>query len=196
MVKKIEAPVSMEKQEQMKLEKQFDNFNDQVKEMTLDRMNAAPKPDIEAQTKLSQKEIEKSKDIYIKPFKTISCSEKFNEKYREDYEFAKEYVYIVAENKEIIGEEIDLWTKPYAGVPAQEWKIPVNKPVWVPRFVAERIHGCTYHRLTMQQNVHSGSDHSGQYYGSMAVDTTIQRLDAIPMSQRKSIFMGAGAGAF
>ncbi len=43
----------------------------------------------------------------------------------------------------------------------------------------------------MQQNNQMGSDGMGQYYGSMAVDTTIQRLDALPASTRKSIFMGA-----
>jgi len=31
----------------------------------------------------------------------------------------------------------------------------------------------------------------GQFYGSMAVDTTIQRLDALPATKTKSIFMGA-----
>jgi len=31
----------------------------------------------------------------------------------------------------------------------------------------------------------------GQYYGSMAVETTVNRLDAIPVSDRKSVFMGA-----
>ena len=37
----------------------------------------------------------------------------------------------------------------------------------------------------------SGSDGMGQYFGSMAVDTTVSRLDAIPVSTRRSVFMGA-----
>jgi hypothetical protein len=52
-----------------------------VKKMTLDRMNQAPKEDIEPQTKLSQSDIEKSKDVYLKPLRTIGSREKFNEKY-------------------------------------------------------------------------------------------------------------------
>ena len=43
----------------------------------------------------------------------------------------------------------------------------------------------------MQQNVSTGSDGMGQYYGAMAVDNIIQRLDALPVSSRKSVFMGA-----
>lgn len=174
-----------------KLDDQFKEFDKQVKEMTLDNLNMAPKLDQEPQTKLAQKDIEKSKEIYLKPIKQIGAREKFNESYRKEYEFATEYVHFIAENKEIIGEEIDLWTKPFAGMPAQEWKVPVNKPVWGPRHLAEKLKRCRYHRLIMQQNTITGSDNMGQYYGTMTVDNTIQRLDAMPVNQRKSVFMGS-----
>ena len=173
------------------MQKQFDNFDSQVKEMTQDRMNAAPTKEVEPQTKLSQSEIEKSKDIYLKPKRTISSKERFNEKFRDEYNFSKEYVRFTSENKEIIGETIEMWSKPYPGLPAEEWAIPTNKPVWAPRYVAEQIKRAKYHRLTMQQHVSSGTDGMGQYYGAMAVDTTVQRLDALPISNHKSIFMGA-----
>jgi hypothetical protein len=192
MTKKPEATTSLAQKELDKAEKQFEAFDNQVKEMTLDRMNQAPKNETEQQTKFSQKEIENSKDIYLKPSRTIGSREKFNEKYREDYNFSKEYVRFIAENKEIIGETIELWTKPYPGMPAEEWKVPCGKPIWGPRYLAERIKGCSYHRLTMQQNVTTGVDGMGQYFGALAVDTTVQRLDALPISARKSVFMGAG----
>jgi len=191
MAKTNTPPPSIEQEEMVKLEQQFDKFDNEVKSMTMDRMKTAPSEDREQQTKLSQKEIEKSKDIYIKAHRTIGCQEKFNEKYRDDYEFSKEYVHFTAENLEIIGEELDFWTKPFPGVPAQEWKIPVNKPVWCHRFVAERIKGCKYHVMSMQ-NTLTDSSSSGQFYGTMVVDKTKQRLDATPVSQRKSVFMGAG----
>jgi hypothetical protein len=174
-----------------KVERQFDAFKEDVDKMTLDRMNMTPKRDEEPQTQLSQQEIFKSKDIYLKPIKTVGCQDKFNEKWREDYNFQKQYVQFQAENKEIIGEEIDLWTRPFPGMPAEEWKVPVNKPVWGPRYLAEQIKRCYYHRLIMQPNIGSGSDHAGQYYGSMAVDSTVARLDAIPVSTKRSVFMGA-----
>ncbi len=181
---------STAQQELDKCEKQFDAFDENVKSLTMDRMNASPKAEVEPQTKLSQAEIEKSKEIYLKPKRTISCREKFNENYREQYNFDKEYVNFIAENKEIIGESIDMWTKPYAGIPAEEWVVPVNKPIWAPRYVAEQIKSKIYHRLIMRDNTTS-IDGLGQYYGQIAADTTIERLTAIPVNKRKSVFMGA-----
>ncbi len=173
-----------------KLEKQFDEFNDNVQQMTLDRMNEAPKQETEPQTKLSQQDIAKSKDIYLKPDRTIMSKEKFNEKYRDEYNFKKEYVQFVAENKEIIGEQIEIWTKDFPGVPAEFWKVPVNKPLWGPRYLAENISKRIYHRLVMQQRV-TDADGLGQYYGSLAVDTSIARLEARPVSTQKSVFMSS-----
>jgi hypothetical protein len=173
-----------------KAQEQFDNFDNQIKSMTLDAMNQAPKLDVEPQTKIAQVDLAKSKDMYLKPVRTLGSREKFNEKFRADYNFSTEYVNFIAENKEIIGEEIDLWTKPFPGMNCEEWKVPVNKPVWGPRHLAEKIKRSRYHRLVMQQQT-AGADGMGQYYGTMAVDTTVQRLDALPVSSKKSIFMGA-----
>jgi hypothetical protein len=174
-----------------RVEKQFDAFQEEVKSLTLDRLNAAPAEEKEQQTKLSQKEIAASKDIYLKPKRTYPSKEKFNEAFRADYDFAKEYVCFIAENHELIGESINMWTKRFPGVPAEEWEVPVNKPVWGPRYLAEQIKGCSYHRLSMQEGKITGADGMGSYYGNMVADSTIQRLNAIPASQRKSIFMGA-----
>jgi len=173
------------------MEKEFQKFDENVRSLTLDRMNQAPSEDTEPQSRMSQQERLNSKDIYLKPTRSISSREKFNEDYRKDYEFSTEYVQFEAENREIIGETIELWTKPFAGMPAQEWKVPVNKPVWGPRHLAERIKGCKYHRLTMSQTVNTGQDGMGQYYGAMAVDHIVQRLDAHPVNSKVSVFMGS-----
>lgn len=173
-----------------RVQNQFEEFDNQVKSMTLDRMNQKPKEETEPQTKLSQADIAKSKDIYLKPKRTISCQDKFNELYRDEYNFQKEYVQFIAENKEIIGETIDIWTRPFAGMPAEEWDVPVNKPVWGPRYLAEQIKRCYYHRLIMQEKP-TYSEGGNQFFGSMAVDTTVPRLDAVPVSSRRSVFMGS-----
>jgi len=188
---KPKATNSLAAQELDKAEKQFEAFDENIKAMTMDRMNLAPKEEVEPQTKLSQVDIGKSRDVYLKPIKTIGCRDKFNEKFRAAYEYDKEYVHFIAENKELIGETIDLWTRPYGGMPAEEWQVPCNKPVWGPRYLAEQIKRKFYHRLVMQQNQMTEVNAVGQMYGAMAVDTTIQRLDAHPVSPRKSIFMGA-----
>lgn len=163
-------------------------FESEVKELTLDRMNEAPKLETEQQTKLSSKDIQNSKDVYLKPHKTHHDRNKFNEKFREAYNLAKEYVHFIAEHKEMQGESIEMWTKPFAGVPAEMWIVPTNKPIWAPRYVAEQIKRRTYHRMSMNEGISSETNHVGQMYGRMIVDNTVQRLDAYPVSSRKSIF--------
>lgn len=173
-----------------KVQQQFDKFDAEVKEMTMDRMNAAPKEEVEPQTKMSQNEIANSKDIYLKPHKIIGCRDKFNEKFRDEYNYQKEYVNFIAENKELIGESIDIWTRPFPGMPAEEWIVPTNTPVWGPRYLAEQIKRKFYHRLIMKENVATETTGMGVMYGKMAADTTIQRLDAQPVTKRKSVFLG------
>ena len=182
-----------------KANQDFQAFDQNVKELTQDRMDMTPKEEVEKQTKLSQKDLEKSKDIYLKPKKSLGPGrdsktnfvEKFNEKYRKDYEFATEYVQFIAENKEIIGEAIEIWTKPFPGMNTEFWEVPTNIPVWGPRHLAEQITKAKYHRLSMKDDSFTGSDSRGKYFGTMVADTTIQRLDAYPAKQRKSLFMGA-----
>ncbi len=183
---------SLAEKELDKVEAQFKAFDENVKELTHDRLNETPKVSTEEQTKIAASDIEKMPGMYLKPDKIIGARDKFNEKYRKSYEFDKEYVHFIAENKEIIGETIELWTRPYAGMSAEFWKVPANTPVWGPRYLAEQIKRKFYHRLTMKQNTNTGADHAGQYYGTMAADTTIERLTARPVSTRKSVFMGAG----
>lgn len=173
------------------IEKQIKSFDDSIGKLSLDEMNKAPKEETEPVHKLSQKEIEKSSDIYLKPKRQIASREKFNEKYREDYNFQKEYVRFIPEHKELIGESIETWTKPFAGMPAEEWVIPTGKPVWGPRYLAEQLTKCRYHRLVMKQNVITETSGVGQMYGAMAAETYVQRLDAVPVSTKKSLFMGA-----
>lgn len=191
MSEKPKPTSSLAEKELNRLDQQFKAHEEQVQSLTHDRLNATPKEEIEPQTKLAQSEIAKTNDIYLKPIRSIGSPQKFNEKFRDLWNFDKEYVHFIAENHEIIGEEIDIWTRPYGGVPAEEWKVPVNKPVWGPRYLAEQIKRKFYHRLTMANTTPTENVGVGQMYGAMTVDTTIPRLDARPVSDRKSIFMGA-----
>ena len=164
-----------------KAEKQFEAFDQQVKEMTFDRMNAAPTSEGEPQTRMSAREANKSDAPYMKPVRSINSKEPFNEKYRHDHTRAWEYVRAIVENNEIIGEGVEVWTKKFAGDPAHFWKLPVNKPIMIPRLVAEQLASCKYHRLSMEENRVTGSDGMGTYVGSMIVDQTKQRIDCRPI---------------
>jgi len=184
---------SLAEKELDKAQQQFEAYDSNIRSLTLDRMNMAPKQELEPSHNLSQKEIKKSQDIYLKPRRSIGSREKFNENYRAEYDFSKQYVNFIAENKMIIGEIIEMWTKPFPGMPAEEWAIPVGKPIWAPRYVAEQVKRAKYHIMTMNETVTNSSDHTGQYYGAMAVESIVQRLDAIPITGNSSIFMGATA---
>lgn len=174
-----------------KADAEFKKFDEDVKSMTLDHMNQAPKEERDVQTKLSQKEIQNSKETYLKPERSISSKEAFNEKFRAEFDYQKEYVNFIAENLEIIGETIETWTKKFPGQPAEFWKVPANKPVWGPRYLAEQIKRCNYHVFSMDEKQIMGADGMGSYTGRIVVDSVKQRLDAHPVSARKSIFMGA-----
>lgn len=178
-------------QELERAKEKIDTFDASIKEMTLDRMNMAPKEEREPQTKLSQREIANSTDIYLKPSRSISSQEKFNESFRESYNYDKEYVFFIAENNELIGENLEMWTKPYPGMPAEFWEVPANKPIWGPRYLAEQIKRKSYHRLIMKDTVTGNAEIGGQWFGQMAADTTIQRLDARPATKKKSIFLSS-----
>jgi hypothetical protein len=175
----------------------FDKFETDVKSMTMDRMNEAPKEETEPQTKLSSKEWNDATEIYLKPIKTIfpgpvpktgKYTDVFNEKFREAYEFDTKYVRFIAENHEIIGEKINAWTKPYSGMPAEQWEIPANKPVWGPRHLAEKLKRCCYHRLVMNDHQSVGNDHAGTYVGGIVADTIKHRLDAQPAPKTQISF--------
>lgn len=161
-----------------KVDLQFKAFDEQVKDLATESISNRITPtETEQQTKLSTKEVNKADGLYIKPTKSIGSREKFNENFRKDYEAAKEYVKVIAENLEIIGSAIEMWTKPFPGCQAEFWTIPVNKPIYVPRHVAEQISKCYYTRYVMDEGVGTGGDGYGKYYGAMAVAETKRRLD-------------------
>lgn len=186
-----------------KLEDQFNAFDKNVKELTLDRMNKAPLEQPKEENKISVKEARSAKEIWLKPKRSLGPGvdpktgkkEQFNERFRKDWEFAKEYVQFRAYNKECIGEPIqDIWTKPFPGINTESWDVPTGKPIWGPRYLAEQIRRKRYHRLVMEETSTPGNqiggDVAGQYYGKMVADTTVQRLDAEPVIEQRSVFMG------
>lgn len=185
-----------------KAEKKIDAFEQNIKELTLDRMNETPKTEEEPQTKISTREAQKANAEVLKPRRTLGPGvnpktgkrEEFNEKFRKDWEFDNQPVRFIAENKECIGNFIEMWTKPYAGVDCHFWEVPVNRPVIGPRYLAEQIRKCIYHRLHMDESKpNQMSEGFMQTTGGAAgavVDETRNRLDARPVSESRSVFMG------
>lgn len=175
-----------------KLQEKFDKFDQQVKDLTQDRMNQAPVQETEQQTQLSTKQIDNAKKVWLKPERRLADGQKFNPRFEKDWKYDQEYVQFIAEHKEIIGEMIEIWTHPYGGVGCEFWKVPTNKPVWGPRYLAEQIRRAKYHRLRMDQTLQSPCE-VGAFFGGMVVDITVPRLTAEPVASGRSIFMGAAA---
>ncbi len=167
--------------ELQKVAEQFDEFTEETKKLTHDEMRKAPILETEAQTKLSNRELNKMDGIYVEPIKSINSKEPFNEKFRKAHTEAWERILCIAENNEIMGEAIEKWTKEFPGDPAHFWRIPVNKPVYLPRFVAKQLANCKYHRLVMEDQP-AAPQGGMQFYGTMQVKHTKHRLDARPVA--------------
>lgn len=165
-----------------------DKFNESVTALSMDELAKAPKIESEPQVLQSQREIAKDDGIWLKPERRINSKEPFNEKFRTEYNFKSEYVPFIAENKEIIGEAIETWTKKFPGVSAEFWKVPTNKKVWGPRYLAEQISSKSYTRLVMEDRP---TDVSADYAfsGAMVAKNKIQRLDARPAKATRQVAM-------
>lgn len=195
---KKEEPTSYSEKKIIEAAEQFDKFDKNIKDLTMDRMNEAPAEETEG-PKVSQKGVDKSKEIWLKPKRSMPAvdaktgqGQKFNEKFRKQYEFAKEYVQFIAENKECIFDAtIDIWTRPFVGMDAEWWEVPTNKPVWGPRYLAEQIKRKYYHRLRTDDTKITSQDGQGTWTGQIVADSRIQRLDAHSVENKRSIFMGA-----
>ena len=172
-----------------KAEKQFDQFEKEIKDLTLDSMNAAPKE--------APSEVQVVKETSRRT-KTSTSSQNARSLLRKSSMRSSAKIITSLRNtsnslrriKRLLERRLTCGTKPFPGMPAEEWEIPTNKPIWAPRYVAEQIKKCTFHRLVMEDRPVS-ADHAGSYYGSMISKNTIQRLDAHPVVERKSVFMGA-----
>lgn len=172
-----------------KVDTQMDAFQKDFERLS-DRKRLAPTLETEDQTQITRSEIRKAPDVYLKPSMSVSSNEKFNPKFDVHWQYDKQYVRIIAENKESPGELIEMWTKPYPGLPAEFWKIPVNTPVHMPRHVAEQLKRKFYNNLSMEESTVQpnsiGMDGYGaQYYGKLVVTNSIQRLDARDVDNMK-----------
>ena len=179
---------------QTELEKaaeQFDLFDAGVKKLTLDKMNEAPMEDKEEKTEVLHKQAERKDITYLKPLKRVGSNQKINERFRKEIEYSKELVEFIAENKESPGSPIEIWTRKFGGEDCLYWIVPVGKPICAPRALAEALKECNYHILSMDQATITTTDMMGTYHGAMVAEKTVSRIDAVPYTKSKHIFMGA-----
>jgi hypothetical protein len=185
--------VSKTVQELEKHAKAANEFDAQVKTLTHDVMRSASLVEEEPQLKKSNRELQADNARYLKPVRTISSNQKFNENFRKSYEYDIEPVKFVAEHMEL-GSMIETWTRPYGGMSAEYWEVPVNTPVWGPRHLAAQIKRARYTRIIMTaDNANDIREYSaaGTMVGTPRADCQVQRLDARPVSSASTTFFNS-----
>jgi hypothetical protein len=180
MAKRPETSSGFAEQELDRAEAQFKAFDENVKSLTQDALNSAPLTETEEQTKLSKRELKNTGAKYIKPSRSINTKEQakpLDEKQKQAHARAWERIECIVENKEVIGETVEFWTREFPCDPADFWQVPTNVLVNIPRLVAKNLSRCKYHRLRMEENRGTGTDGMGQYYGALVADSTIARIE-------------------
>lgn len=186
----VRPKVNAEGQKELSVvENQIKDIQEKNQSLDYDQRLAAPKNEIEQQTKIAQSEIDKLPEIYLKPKRSFPPREKFNEKFRDEYNYQREYIQFIAENYEVIGESVDFWIKKFPGTPCEEWVLPVNKPVWAPRYVKERLEECGYTVFKASQSLKT--QEGINYEGYLEIQERKNRLNARDISKKKNIYMGS-----
>jgi hypothetical protein len=162
-----------------KAEQQLDKFTEEVKQLANSDSSPAIK-ETEPQTKLSSKEVAKTDAPYIKPSRAIFSKEKFDEHYRTEYEEGKKYVKCIVENNEIRGDLVEAWVKKFPGTPAEFYQVPVNRPIYLPKMVADHLASRFYTRFMMADKS-PNEIREGEPMQSMVAKEQIRRIDCRPV---------------
>lgn len=95
--------------------------------------------DVELTTKISSKDKREDGVLYIKATIEIPTGGVKHPEMEKQRDYLYEWVKGVYENKIIGGEGIEFFLTGLPGDPYCLWKIPANRPVAVPRFVAQHL---------------------------------------------------------
>lgn len=158
-----------------KMNTSFDATQKDLTNLTLDHLNKAPLKEGEDQTKLTRSELAEDNIHVVKPERQVHGQDKPNPKFEKERKKGWEMVKCFFENREVEGEQIECWSKPFAGDPASFWKLPVNRTVMAPRHLVKQLENCRYHKMRMEEKTVS-SDGAGVYYGALVADYTVNRL--------------------
>ena len=139
---------------------QFEKIEQGISAMAKEDITKIPRQESESQTKLSKKEIDRFDAPVIKYVKAFAPAKKsvLPDKWKAQRDHDWELVKVICENKEIIGESIELWNHKWPGDLWTFWVIPTNTPVYIPRTVAKQIHECHYLRRVMKDKAETWFD--------------------------------------
>ena len=112
----------------------------------------AKAPEVEQQpaVEMSYKDFKATDAPVITFSRAFAAPGKPNPKCEAERRRGWQYVKCICENFEVFGETIELWQCRWPGDPHSFWQVPVNKPIYLPRFVAEHLASRKYHRFKME----------------------------------------------
>lgn len=151
----------------------------------------APLEEKDPYTKLSKREMALADAPYITPVREQSRPNiaKYGEAgkfhYNSDHDKLREegwkYIKVTVENYEAIGQTIEMWTAEWGCEPGYLWHIPVNRPIWIPLFLAKRIKSCRYHEIVMKDPFEDGSHVAAKKVETMEL---VNKMTAVRTKQR------------
>lgn len=94
---------------------------------------------VELDAKVSSKDKREAGILYLEPVTRIPTGGKKHPEIEKQREYLYEWVKGIYENKIIGGEGIDFWLGVIPGDDYCRWKVPANRPVALPRFVAQHL---------------------------------------------------------
>lgn len=166
------------KKEVDKIDLQLDATQANLAQINVDTKPNSIQPRKELE--LSRKEISDA-PIYIKPSRRMASVSKPKPEQEKLRKAAWEYVKCIVENYEVRGESVQSWyCPPLSGEDVCEWIVPVNKPVMLPRMVAEHLAARSYNRIVMQ-------DASHKFSGETMGGATISPTELIAVERRRRI---------
>ena len=153
-------------QELDKVEGQIANIQENILSASPAAIEAkAPEPSNDRIWDLSYREFKAADAPKITYTRMFAPASKPNPRCEAERKRGWEYVKCQCENFEIIGEKIEMWLCKWPGDPYTYWEIPVGKPIYLPRWVAEHLSTREYRRLVMSDRntslIHSEVEGSG-----------------------------------
>lgn len=164
--------------------------NASLAEEMMEARSVLPEVEEDRGFQYSKKEVAVQEVPVIRPRKSVSHPAPFNEKFRKQWNRGWQYVTAIVDNHELIGQDVECWTKQFPGDPAHFWIIPCNRPVKIPRLLVEQLNKCCYSRMTMEAQPTQQKD-GAVFYGAMKRESLRHRISArIIDDSSTSIAMG------
>jgi hypothetical protein len=177
-----ESNIELEKVEKQFEESEMNTTAHQMANLTLDERSHVPLQENDPQTKLSKKQLADMGYIIVKPKKRLGTSQKPEPKWQKEREHAWQLVKAILEHKESPGEVIEMWTHPFKGDSYDFWELPTNKPVLIPRHLANDVAASNYIQYKMEEDKKNVVNEDGEtvYIGKKVTTSRKSRLSAQP----------------